>query len=191
MRLASGVLILIAFARPLSACECASEMVRARAAVSSQDEGDVTAAVLHAYFSALHGEGSRDRIALYLTTIKPSPSQLEVHVFSPANDDPSRQYSSRGVKKLREDLMSRSAVLVELRSPSPHYMPAFLRASDCKTQLRSTMFADAVAVSRPGFDGREKALLYLEYLGGARAYHLIREGARWTIDWYVELWQCG
>ena len=30
-----------------------------------------------------------------------------------------------------------------------------------------------------------------EYLGGARAYHLIRDDAQWQVDWYVELWQCG
>ena len=162
---------------------------RARGA-ESQEEADVTTAVLDAYFNAMHGQGSRDRISLYFTNIKPARTQLEVRVFSPANLEPSRQYASPDVRRHRDDLMARSTQLAELRAAWPPYIPNVLRASDCSAKL-DKMYADAVAVSRPGFDGHNKALIYLEYFGGGRAYYLTRQDVGWKIDWYVELWQCG
>ena len=50
--------------------------------------------------------------------------------------------------------------------------------------------ARAFPISRPAISG-DGAVIYLEYHGGARAYHLVRSAGRWSADWYVDLWQCG
>jgi hypothetical protein len=154
-----------------------------------RDETRVTAAALESYFNQMYGGSSR-RLLLYQTTLKPSRTQLEVHVFSPANHESAVRYASAQVKKLRRNLLERCAGSNAVRVGLPQYVINPTRIEEC-AELKFPGVVDAVAVSRPGFDGTDKALIYLEYAGGARAYHLLRREGRWETDWYVELWGCG
>jgi hypothetical protein len=175
MRVAIGVLILTLAVAEMSAI--------------GDDEAAVANAVLRSYFAESHGVGSHHHVLLYYRSVSPARDQLEVRVFSPANDEAAAQYGSPDVKRLIKDLRARSARIAIVSPPFHEFSKTSMRAIDCIDQPKD--LTNVLAVSRPGFDGRNKALLYLEYFGGARAYHLVRKDSHWTVDWYVELWQCG
>ena len=168
----------VVFARALAACECIGE---ARQIPSrGEEELSVTEAVLTAYFNQIHGIGSRDLVALYYTTLKLSPEQLEVRVFSPQND-------ATKLRPFVAALLDANEHPVAIPTAPPQFIRDSTRSTRCDGKLR---LADAVAVSRPAISG-DGAVIYLEYHGGARAYHLVRSAGRWSADWYVDLWQCG
>jgi hypothetical protein len=149
-------------------------------------ENQVAVAALDAYVAQMYG--SNGRFLLYQTTVKPSPVQLEVHVFSPANDDGARRYAVPDIVKLRRDIQSAPRASMMLQSP--RYVTGIWRRKQCR-EFRRRGFIDALSVSRAVFDGSNSALIYLEYNGGARAYYLLRREGRWESAWYVELWACG
>jgi len=150
----------------------------------SAGESAVINAVLGAWFDEVHGANAWSPALLYYRTIRPESSQTKVRVFSPANEKPSRDYAAPGVRLLIEDLLARSTRIGEIEMPS-HFQPTSIRTMGCEKPL-----AEVVTVSHPGIDN-DRAIVYLEYTGGARAYYLTRENDRWLVSWYVELWQCG
>ena len=93
----------------------------------------------------------------------------------------------RLVARLRKHSAQSRALLAAPRG----YVLAEAALTRCGPQYDGALFADSVAVSRPAFHGRDAALLYVEFAGGAYAYHAGRKAATWEIDWHVELWACG
>ena len=152
-------------------------------ALVSPKESGVINEVLRSWFDEVHGANSTHAVLLYDRTVRPERSQLRVRVFSPANEQPSRDYGD--AKSLVEDLLNRSARVAAVEMP-PHFQKSSHRTPGCDKPV-----ADVVSVSRPGIVGDDSAIVYLEYPGGARAYHLKRDGKRWVVGWYVDLWQCG
>lgn len=159
-------------------------------------EQQITAVVLRTYFAQTQrGTGiafpeQRRPARLADRTILPSADQLDVRVFSPDNKQAEIEY--RAVRKrLEADLLSRSRSLTRVRASVPNVALRGTRRSRCGPEL-SREQSDSVAVSRPGLSrGRDEALLYLEYNGGARAYYLRRIDDHWIVKWHVELWACG
>ena len=151
----------------------------------TDDETAAINAVLRAYINQMHGVNARTYINLYYTTFAPEPRHLRVAVFSPANADAAQQYKSPEVKALQDDLMLRNRRSAQVHAALPHLNDTSHHRTDCVEDAGNTL-----AVSRPGFSG-DKALVYFEYPGGARAYLLTRGPGAWDVDWYVELWQCG
>ena len=150
------------------------------------NENEVLAAALDAYSKQMYGGSGR--FLLYQQTLRPSSTQLEVRVFSPANDEAAQRYASPDIRKLRERI--RTAPRRTVRVSEPRNVTRIWKIKECDDFPRHD-FVDAVAFSRPAFDGPDKALVYLQFAGGARAYYLRRLENRWVADWYVELWACG
>ena len=161
--------------------------------LTAADEKAVTTAVLEAYFHEVHGGDAiafreqRRPVLLHRKTIVPTHDKLEVRVYSPAND--ARQYA--GARSLIADLRDRSSHPVTVRKPPESFQIGTAQLHGCGPDADMRKFADAVAISRPGFDGRDRALLYVESPGAARAYGLQRVGETWRVLWHVELWACG
>ena len=161
------------------------------------DETAVTHAALDSYYNLVHGGTAvafpeeRRPVRLHRSTISPSRAQLRVRVSSPANRAAAEQYSGRSLNGVIERLQRQSVRARGLADAPSGYTLAEAQRTACGPQYDPARFVDAVAVSRPAFDGRNNALLYLEFSGGARAYHARRIAGRWHIDWFVELWACG
>ena len=164
---------------------------------AGDDEPAVTAAALTSYFNLIHGgtgiafPEKRRPVLLHRETIAPARTQLRVRVSSPANRAATLQYSAPHVQRLVARLQKLSAQSRKLRAAPRGYLLAEARRTRCGPHYDGAEFVDAVAVSRAAFQGPDTALIYVEYAGGARAYHAIRRGAVWEIDWHVELWACG
>jgi hypothetical protein len=94
------------------------------------------------------------------------------------------------VQRLVDRLQKRSVESRPVHAP-PGYALGTARLTRCGPEFNDDDFVDSVAVSRVAFDGRDSALVYVEFAGGAYAYYAQRSGARWVIDWHVELWACG
>lgn len=166
-------------------------------AETHDDEQAMTTAVLESYFNLVHGgtgvafPESRRPVLLHRTTISPSPEQLLVRVASQANRDAARAYANLAAKGLIGRLRNRSSRPRRVRFAPAGFALAKAERRACGPEYDVARFTDAVAVSRAVFEGRESALIYLEYYGGARAYHAILTAGAWKVDWYVELWACG
>src|SRR5258708_19855154 len=108
------------------------------------DESLVVAAALDAYVGQMFGSGGR--LLLHQTTIKPSPAQLEVHVFSPANEAAAQRYGAADIGKLRGRLQRASAATVNMKSP--RYVISIWQRKECR-EFPPPRFLHAISVSPP------------------------------------------
>ncbi len=162
-----------------------------------EDEQAVTAAALEAYFNQIHGgtgiafPAERRPVLLHRMTIVPSRTQLTVRVFSPANGEGAQRYAAPETGALVASLRARSARPAAVRIAPPHYSLSSTKVGDCGPEFDERRYVNAAAVSRPGFDRRDRALVYVAFAGEARAYVLMRTNGQWNVAWFVELWACG
>ena len=166
-------------------------------AASAANERAVMTAALELYFNLMHGgtgvafPESRRPVLLHHETISPSAEQLRVRVASPANRDAARAYARLATDDLIERLLRRSSRPRKVQFAPDFFALSEARRGACGPEYDDARFTDAVAVSRAVFHDRKGALIYLEYPGGARAYHAVLTNGAWKIDWHVELWACG
>ena len=162
------------------------------AAVRGNDEASVTAVVLGSLLNTTYGGDAvaapKRAVLLGRVTIAPSREQLEVHVFSPANEQPTVMY--REARAAVDDLRRRSTTRRRVRAAPPGFSAGTVVRNRCGPRYDAHTWRNAVAVSRPGFAGN-RAVLYVEIADEGRAYLLERVGGGWKIVASVELWACG
>ena len=174
-----------------------SMMAPAIDATPPDNEAAVLVAALASYFNVTHGgtgvafADARRPVLLHRATILPSTRQLSVRVSSPGNRDASQRYAAREVQALVERTRQRSRHSIAVPASPTGYLVSKAAFGPCGPKYDMAEFADAVAVSRAAIANGTVALVYLEYSGGARAYHVAKRDNRWSVDWFVELWACG
>jgi len=162
------------------------------------EETAIRTAVLVAYFNELHGgtgiafPDNRRPVVVSKKTTAPRAKSLTVRVSSPANSDAAARFEVLKRTRIVDDLLERSRRPVRMARIPLQYVSGSTAQNECGVQFDEKKYADAVAVSRPGFSkDRSEALIYLEGVGFARAYYLRQAKTGWVVEWHVELWACG